>query len=615
METCVQEAHTKETNICLCLNGESSYIHCFGEGVRIFCGSQLIESPNVEIVTSLDIAPWLNPKLSAVQNTIEVCRRVRKILNPCSYFGISLTLNNLDSLDIPRILAIPHLMPRRRIMVIGSEIDKAQLDLIMEEGPEVRDVLLDVKKIPDNYHHKNAFKFSSFICTDSRWVQIESLLSFRNRMVVALNNNPFTIVDINRLIKQWINGDCDMFAHLVLNYTGPRETGLMDVLFDGLVTLELHRGGTLFYLFIQLSILSKFMETCVQEAHTKETNICLCLNGESSYIYCADEGVGIFCGNQQIENPNAKEIVTSLDIAPWLNPKLSAMENTIEVCERIRKMLNPCKVFDISLDMDKLDPLSMQQVLAVPHLMPRQGIIVRGAEIDTEQLDLIMEEGSDDRDIFLYVKKIPDNYYHENAFKFLSFYYTDSRLMKIESLLSIRNRIYVGLNNCPFTPEDINRLIKQWINGDCDMFEQLELKYTGSKADTKVTFFDGLVTLEMHHGGRFLFLFSIAESSTLRKLKILSLYCTKNWMKFLAIPIKEKYIHPKMPVVIGKVEYQILQMLNSKKKFQDEIVEKRESNPRDPNIFEMEENIREIDGQLIRKGVDLDSKIPILRQF
>ncbi|PIC44387.1 hypothetical protein B9Z55_004768 [Caenorhabditis nigoni] len=265
--------------------------------------------------------------------------------------------------------------------------------------------------------------------------------------------------------------------------------------------------------------------------------------------------------------------------------------------------------------MDKLDPLSMQQVLAVPHLMPRQGIIVRGAEIDTEQLDLIMEEGSDDRDIFLYVKKIPDNYYHENAFKFLSFYYTDSRLMKIESLLSIRNRIYVGLNNCPFTPEDINRLIKQWINGDCDMFEQLELKYTGSKADTKVTFFDGLVTLEMHHGGRFLFLFSIAESSTLRKLKILSLYCTKNWMKFLAIPIKEKYIHPKMPVVIGKVEYQILQMLNSKKKFQDEIVEKRESNPRDPNIFEMEENIREIDGQLIRKGVDLDSKIPILRQF
>ncbi|CAO4364394.1 unnamed protein product [Caenorhabditis nigoni] len=275
---------------------------------------------------------------------------------------------------------------------------------------------------------------------------------------------------------------------------------------------------------IQLSILSKFMESCVQEAHTKESNIGLRLNGELSYIHCADEGVIIYCGNQQIESPN-KEIVTSFDIAPWLNPKLPAVENAIEVCGRIRKMLNPCPCFDISLKMENLGSLSIPyKILAIPHLIQRQRILVQGAEINKSELDLIIEEGSDDRDVFLHVKKLPDNYYHENAFAFLSFDYDDSRWVKIEDLLSFRNRSYVTLNNCPFTPVDMNRLIKQWINGDCDMFERLVLNYTGPrKAALKKILLDGLVTLEVHRGRHFLFLFAIAKPSSLRMHKLLSL--------------------------------------------------------------------------------------------
>ncbi|CAO4379800.1 unnamed protein product [Caenorhabditis nigoni] len=248
---------------------------------------------------------------------------------------------------------------------------------------------------------------------------------------------------------------------------------------------------------IQLSMLSKLMNSYVQEAHTKETNICLCLNGEFSYIHCADAGVRIFCGNEQIQSSNV-EVVTSSDIAPWLIPKLSAVENTIEVCRKMRKMLNPCPCFDISFTIEKLDSLSMQHILAIPHLMPRQRVLVHGSEIDKTQLDLIMEEGSDDRDVFLYVRKVPDNYYHENAFKFLSIDYTDSRWVKIEYLLSIRNRMYVTLNNCLFTPVDINRLVKQWINGDTDMFEHLVLNYTGPRTTGfKEILFDDLVIFDL----------------------------------------------------------------------------------------------------------------------
>ncbi|PIC44247.1 hypothetical protein B9Z55_004679 [Caenorhabditis nigoni] len=345
----------------------------------------------------------------------------------------------------------------------------------------------------------------------------------------------------------------------------------------------------------------------------------LSLNGESSYIHFPDEGVTIFCGSQQIESADivTSEIVTNLDIAPWLNPKLCAVENTIEVCGKIRKMLNPCPCFDISLHLENLDSLNIQKILAIPHLMPSQIIEVFSSEIDKADLDLIMEKGSDALRVLLYVKKFPDSYYHDHAFKFNSFQYDDAHWVKIEHLLSFRCRTYVTLNNCPFTPVDLNRLIKHWINGDADMFQHLILNCIDSRPTgfTEILI-DGLVTLRTFVNGRSLHLFAIAIPSLLRRYKLLSCWRgANNRITFSAIPIKVKHAHHNMPPRIGKLEYQILRRLNSKKKLQDEIVEKRENNPRDRSILQLEEKIQEIDRKLIMKGVNLDFQVPILPEL
>ncbi|EGT54326.1 hypothetical protein CAEBREN_06579 [Caenorhabditis brenneri] len=98
-----------------------------------------------------------------------------------------------------------------------------------------RHLRIDNTKVPENYSHKNAFKF--YVCSywDARWVRIQDLFTLKNNDTVHLSWHELTYSDMNSYIKYWIDSDHDMVRIMKL-YTEERIQP--ESLFDGIVVLK-----------------------------------------------------------------------------------------------------------------------------------------------------------------------------------------------------------------------------------------------------------------------------------------------------------------------------------------------------------------------------------------
>lgn len=143
------------------------------------------------------------------------------------------------------ILSEPALKDFEFLCLEKGEIDVECLNLAMETAHSNRDLHIKEMKVPEDYYHRNAFKFYDIFCCEAKWVRIEHLFTSNNRNAVILGINNLTYFDLNTYIKFWIDNDNDMLRLLRLTMSA---TFQPETLFDGIIVLQGQRGGSTYYL-------------------------------------------------------------------------------------------------------------------------------------------------------------------------------------------------------------------------------------------------------------------------------------------------------------------------------------------------------------------------------
>ncbi|EGT33404.1 hypothetical protein CAEBREN_00687 [Caenorhabditis brenneri] len=131
-----------------------------------------------------------------------------------------------------------------------------------------------------------------------------------------------------------------------------------------------------------------------------------------------------------------------------------------------------------------------KEILTEPALKNFEFLCLDKGEIDAECLDLVMETAHSNRDLHIYEMKIPEDYYHENAFKFYDIKYREAKWVRIEHLFTLKNSHIVNIGRHNLTYFDLNTYIKFWINNDHDMVRLLALNMSTFEPEI---LFDGIV--------------------------------------------------------------------------------------------------------------------------
>ncbi|EGT49344.1 hypothetical protein CAEBREN_25868 [Caenorhabditis brenneri] len=143
------------------------------------------------------------------------------------------------------ILTEPALRDFVSLSLDRGKIDAECLDLVMEMAHGNRDLHINHTNVPENYSHKNAFKFDFIYYKDARWVRVDDLFTLKNSYSVRLGWNKLTYSDMNNYIKYWIESGHDMVEMLELYSRQPIQP---ESLFNGIVTLKNPRYSPSTYL-------------------------------------------------------------------------------------------------------------------------------------------------------------------------------------------------------------------------------------------------------------------------------------------------------------------------------------------------------------------------------
>ncbi|CAL2033646.1 unnamed protein product [Caenorhabditis brenneri] len=94
--------------------------------------------------------------------------------------------------------------------------------------------------------------------------------------------------------------------------------------------------------------------------------------------------------------------------------------------------------------------------------------------IDEGVLEYLMDTVKFDASLALKYS-FPQNFSHENAFKFRKVDYSDGSWVTMEILTSLRNAGSISLSGLNFDSKDLNEFIKYWINCEEDMIEDVTM--------------------------------------------------------------------------------------------------------------------------------------------
>ncbi|EGT54228.1 hypothetical protein CAEBREN_25683 [Caenorhabditis brenneri] len=248
-----------------------------------------------------------------------------------------------------------------------------------------------------------------------------------------------------------------------------------------------------------------------------------------------------------------------------------------------------------------------KEILAEPALKYYGFLRLDGEEIDAECLDLVMETANSYRDLEIMGTKVPEGYYHENAFKFNDVAYRHAEWVRLEHLFTLRDSFVITLEKHSLTGFDVNTFIKFWIESDHDMVQILKLERR--KKFEPAILFDGIIVLV---GRNVPFYLVAANTTKQRKYQIMGVGWFGNiirmysWEKDQPIKLGNRVFESFEP------EYKVLMILNKKKELEEEL-EKIQSileTNQDQNVIKKKNAISR---ELQSVSVELDNYKLVLR--
>ncbi|EGT54379.1 hypothetical protein CAEBREN_24085 [Caenorhabditis brenneri] len=252
-----------------------------------------------------------------------------------------------------------------------------------------------------------------------------------------------------------------------------------------------------------------------------------------------------------------------------------------------------------------------KEILTEPALKDFALLYLDKGEIDEECLNMAMETATArrKRDLYIIGTKVPENYYHENAFKFNDVVYCYSKWVRIEHLFTLKNTFGCTLERHSLTGSDVNTFIKFWIHNDQDMVRALRL--TMSATFQPAVLFDGVIVLEGRRRNLPFYLF-VANPMKQRKYQIMGVVREKDEIHLYSSGKDQPIRCDNFVAEAFEPEYEVLLILNKRKELEDELerIQNLLETNQDQNMVEKKNDISR---ELQSVSVELDNYKLVLR--
>ncbi|CAL2029652.1 unnamed protein product [Caenorhabditis brenneri] len=280
----------------------------------------------------------------------------------------------------------------------------------------------------------------------------------------------------------------------------------------------------------------------------------------------------------------------------------SSFQNCVSIFKYLQNIIS-FESLCLHVDFEGMSGQFFKEILTEPALKDFEFLRLDKGEIDAECLDLAMETAHSNRDLHIFSTKVPDDYYHENAFKFYDIFYGEAEWVRIEHLFTLKNQNAVALARHNLTLSDLNTYIKVWIDNDHDMVGLVVISMSTFQPEI---IFDGINVLLGQRNGLTFYLVATNPTKQ-RKHQILGVTFYSNiislfsWGKSQPIPFKGNVYDDSW-----EPEYKVLMILNKKKELEEELknIQNLLKTNQDQNMFEKK---NEISRDLQNVSIELDS--------
>ncbi|KAF1763805.1 hypothetical protein GCK72_003750 [Caenorhabditis remanei] len=328
-------------------------------------------------------------------------------------------------------------------------------------------------------------------------------------------------------------------------------------------------------------------------------------------------------------------------VSKWHDESKTLIENASDILQRLLSLF--CvKMYGIFLI--RVAELNIPDVMKSFAAKQADLVSIDALKITEENIDVIIQETASDQALLFFKTEFPEDYKNVEAFKYRVASYDDARWVTLPNLLSMKNMARITLGQNKFHLENMNTLIKYWINCDTDLFDFLKVDIDrnrvlgelfgsdmesadseDSSEDKNKRFFVQML-LTIMEGVVYLrsgvpcdrYIICMARPCESRMRKLLTIELINQRLHFvsheIAVP-SDEFNYNKMDSFLK--EYQILELLNQKRKLKNELKnvdrETREEGnleKLDPGRQEIIDGLQEIKDQLKSHGVYNEDGLP-----
>lgn len=207
-----------------------------------------------------------------------------------------------------------------------------------------------------------------------------------------------------------------------------------------------------------------------------------------------DDGIPITTLEQLMKLPSIQYFYTNSEHIPPSDQENECPKEYILVPDHLEECLDMAKQMNQSFVMNEcsynfcLSNVSTEKMIEIlsrvlkdkcTFITLEARIFVEGHKscekvIDRKVLDYLMENLKLDAGIIINAL-FPENYKHENLFKFHYFSHNNASWVTVENLKSLRNVKTVSFSKMRFNSADINEFVRFYVNCDEDMVEEIQI--------------------------------------------------------------------------------------------------------------------------------------------
>ncbi|EGT49340.1 hypothetical protein CAEBREN_19016 [Caenorhabditis brenneri] len=353
---------------------------------------------------------------------------------------------------------------------------------------------------------------------------------------------------------------------------------------------------------IKLSMSSRRMEAMIRYTKVKSNKIGIHVNIKNSILQIESFNKNLYyCSPDQLKNGSNN--FGSQILSRWIDKTSTSFQNCVSILKHLQNIIS-FKSLCLHVNLKGMTVPFFKEILTEPTLKDFEVLRLDKGKIDAECLDLVMEMAQSNRSLHIKGTKVPENYYHENAFKFHDIHYNNAEWVRIEHLFTLKDSYSVSLVSNQFTYQDLNTYIKYWIESDHDMVRKLVIG-AGGVLQTE-SLFDGILALQGRRNRHTVYLVA-ANPTKQRKHQIMGVFLDSYRLHLFSFDKNE-------PIQLWGTgfaeswapEYKVLMVMNKKEELERELEETRNFliTTQDQNMVKKKNEISE---ELQNVSKELDS--------